>query len=99
MRSKTAFGTAAMAIALAACGGRASDARNSTNNQPIGDTLAAKQPISSDTAVIQNPPSAQGDSSAKAHGGTGPTGSMQGGPTGTGPEGMRAATGDSTGKH
>ena len=99
MRSKTAFSAAAMAIVLAACGGRGSDARNQTTGQPLDDTLAAKQPISSDTAVSQAPPTAQGDSSAKAHGGTGPTGAMQGGPTGTGPEGMRAATGDSTGKH
>jgi hypothetical protein len=89
----------AAVLALAACGGRENDARNPANNQPIGDTLAAKQPGASDTAVVPQPPSAMGDSSARAHGGTGATGVTQGASTGTSEAGTRAASGDSTGKH
>jgi hypothetical protein len=100
MRSRIAL-IAALAAALAAgaCGGRGSDNRNQATGQPQDDTLAAQKPQSSDTAAAGNLTGPMGDSTAKAHGGTGPTGAQQGGPTGTSAAGVTAASGDSTGKH
>jgi hypothetical protein len=88
----------AAAVSASACGGRGNDGRNPSDNQVV-DTLAAKQPVSSDTAVTQNPIDPAGDSSARAHGGTGATGVTQGASTGTSAAGQAAASGDSTGKH
>jgi hypothetical protein len=89
----------AATLALAACGGRGNDARDPSTNQPLDDTLAAKQNVVSDTAVTAQPITPAGDSSARAHGGTGPTGVAQGASTGTSAAGQNAASGDSTGKH
>jgi hypothetical protein len=101
MRSRLGLTAATLVVALAAgaCGGRANDNRSPSTGQPQDDTLAAQKPQSSDTAAAGAMTGPMGDSSAKAHGGTGPTGNQQGGPTGTSPAGTRAASGDSTGKH
>ena len=89
----------AASLAAGACGGRANDNRNQTTGNPQDDTLAAQKPQTSDTAAAGNLTGPMGDSSARAHGGTGPTGVQQGGPTGTSPAGVNASSGDSTGKH
>lgn len=86
-------------LATAACGGKANDARNPGDNTPIiGEPMAPSQAVSSDTAVSANPPSALGDSSARARGGTGVTGPTQGASVGGSAAATRASSGDSSGR-